>query len=369
MPLPTKVIGGYWENWGTGPTLGNIAAEYNTVFVAFAQGVSADSGKLQFRPQVQSAESFKVDVKKLQGRGVKVLLSIGGYYDMPNMSWGYKIDNSTKQNEAVASIKTLVNEYGFDGIDWDLEHGINYIGLVEVSEQLKKLFGDGFIIAAVPAPFSSEYLQLAKLLGSKLDFIGPQYYDRNMSEAQSRAEMILHTKQLVSALGAERVGIGVRNVASPGSTVDTNNVVSLTTAVAVWLELVKEFPKLKGVYVWSVNFDQSVGYAFAKNMSKVIDLTTPTVPTIPLPVPEFYVILAGDTLKAIGAKFGLNWEEIAKWNSLGTGDTIFTGQTIRLKAPTQAQTKTIKDLKPLAPTANLADVISAYNELLGMLQK
>lgn len=369
MPLPSKVVGGYWENWGSGPKLGEIATEFNTVFVAFAQGVNVNSGKLQFSPQIQSSTSFKADVKKLQARGVKVILSIGGWYDMPNMTWGYKIDNSTKQNEAVASIKSLVTEYGFDGIDWDLEHGINYIGLVEVSEQLKRDLGSDFIIAAVPAPNSSEYLSFAKQLGNKLDFIGPQYYDRNMSEVQSRAEIIAHTRQLIAAVGAERVGIGARNVATvPGSLVDTNNVVTLATYTSVWQELVREHPKLKGMYVWSVTLDASVGYAFAKTMSKIIGPTTnPENPTAPLPAPEFYVILAGDTIRAIAAKFGLSWEDIVFWNKLENPAAIFPGQQIRLKPPVLQ--KTIKDLAKLPETADLKTVIAAYNELLGILQK
>lgn len=366
MPLPTKVIGGYWENWGSGPTLGNIAPEYNTVFIAFAQGVTAGSGKLQFVPQVQSKDSFKVDVKKLQSRGVKVILSIGGWYDLPNMTWGYQIDTSNKRQEAVASLKTLVSEYGFDGIDWDLEHGINVDSLTYVSETLKRELGADFIIAAVPAPSSDSYLRLARNLGPNLDFIGPQYYDRNMSESQSLAEILNHTKQLIDVVGAGRVGIGVRNVASPGSLGDTGNVVTIATAVSAWTTLAKSFPNLKGMYVWSVNFDAGVGYAFAKTMSKIIGATTtPDTPT----VPEFYTVLVGDTLKAIGSRFGINWEDLAKWNDLGTGDVIFVGQTLRLKAVPEATSKTIKDLKPLATTASLGDLIAAYNELLGILQR
>ncbi len=272
--LPRKVVGGYWQNWGLpSVTLGSVPAAYNVVFLAFALGVSPSSGALQWSQYVQTDASFKSDIRLLQGQGRKVILSIGGWFDLPNQTWGYSLgpDNTAARvRDCVLSIKALRSEYGFDGIDWDLEHlpQLYIPGLVAASRQLKAELGPEFIITAAPAPSNAGYTTLALQLGEDLDFIGPQYYDQDSTEAASRAQIVRHTKELIAAgIPADRVGIGTRTVGNVGSMADTSNVITLATINSAWDELEALYPTLRGAFAWSVNLDQSVGYVFANQIS------------------------------------------------------------------------------------------------------
>ena len=48
------------------------------------------------------------------------------------------------------------------------------------------------------------------------------------------------------------------------------------------------------------------------------------------PPPNTYVVLAGDTLSGIGAKLGIDWEELARLNNLHSPYTIYIGQQLLL---------------------------------------
>ena len=43
-----------------------------------------------------------------------------------------------------------------------------------------------------------------------------------------------------------------------------------------------------------------------------------------------YTVKSGDTLSAIGAKFGVSWQEIAKVNNIDNPDLIYPGQTFKI---------------------------------------
>lgn len=50
--------------------------------------------------------------------------------------------------------------------------------------------------------------------------------------------------------------------------------------------------------------------------------------------PGTYIVLAGDTLSGIGAKSGVQWTDLARFNNLHFPYTIFIGQVILLTDPT-----------------------------------
>lgn len=52
--------------------------------------------------------------------------------------------------------------------------------------------------------------------------------------------------------------------------------------------------------------------------------------------PGTYIVLAGDTLSGIGAKTGILWTDLARWNNLHFPYTIFIGQVILLSDPLSA---------------------------------
>jgi GH25 family lysozyme M1 (1,4-beta-N-acetylmuramidase) len=54
------------------------------------------------------------------------------------------------------------------------------------------------------------------------------------------------------------------------------------------------------------------------------------VPPPPAPSPGTYTVKAGDTLSGIGAALGVDWHEIARVNGLSDPNRIFPGQVLRL---------------------------------------
>ncbi len=62
---------------------------------------------------------------------------------------------------------------------------------------------------------------------------------------------------------------------------------------------------------------------------------------------EAYTVRAGDTLYAIAWHFGVDHRDLARWNGLGSGDVIYPGQRLRLRAPQRVSQRPAA--KPAAP--------------------
>lgn len=73
---------------------------------------------VEFSPVYGTDAEFKSDISYLKSKGKKVVLSIGGQNGVVLLP-----DNASKQR-FINSIQSLIDKYGFDGIDIDLESGI-----------------------------------------------------------------------------------------------------------------------------------------------------------------------------------------------------------------------------------------------------
>ncbi|ALU62709.1 chitinase [Pseudomonas syringae pv. lapsa] len=117
-----NILMGFWHNWpsesGQGYQQGmfeemaltGIHEAYNVVAVAFMKG----SGIPTFKPYNLSDEAFRAEVAALNAQGRAVLISLGGA--------DAHIELHAGQEEALAyEIIRLVEVYGFDGLDIDLE--------------------------------------------------------------------------------------------------------------------------------------------------------------------------------------------------------------------------------------------------------
>lgn len=56
------------------------------------------------------------------------------------------------------------------------------------------------------------------------------------------------------------------------------------------------------------------------------------------PVPASYRVQRGDTLYSISFRYGLNYREVARWNSIDSRYFIYPGQTLRLTSGTASRT-------------------------------
>jgi chitinase len=286
MSLPAKVSGGYWQNWGKPDILlKDVPTGYNVVLIAFAYGNGKNGGGVVLDlPGFQSQSSFISDIKTLHGQGRKVLLSIGGSNDL-----GIHLTTTTHVAEMVSSVSALVTTYGFDGIDWDLENTSNFnvTSMVSVSRQLKAKWSS-FAITINSAPSAAIYKQVAQQLGADLDMICHQFYDYDAAEptewlsgVTSRVGELVNTYKIPPS----KIGIGVKNVSTLGSSADTSKTTTIATTNLAWSTLSTKYPGLRGMFVWSINLDKSVNYAFANQVApKIIGTVSPT-PVEPTPTP------------------------------------------------------------------------------------
>lgn len=119
--LPSKVLVGYWENWGT-LRLKDIDERYNVLMLSFLEADKnndEDDNKiddLEFTPTNKT--QLKADIPVVQAQGRKVLFSIGG------ANGSFKLTSEADKNTFISKVKAFIKEYGVDGIDIDIERTI-----------------------------------------------------------------------------------------------------------------------------------------------------------------------------------------------------------------------------------------------------
>lgn len=121
---PAQVVNtliGYWHNWSDASApyipLDKIDKRYNVVEVAFATPVSPSDMHMQFTPDVVTQAEFISSMRTLQRQGKKVLISVGG----ANAS--VDLTTTANKNVFVSSMTSIINTYGFNGMDIDIENG------------------------------------------------------------------------------------------------------------------------------------------------------------------------------------------------------------------------------------------------------
>ncbi len=160
----------------------------------------APEGTLRFRvPQGLDPVQLKADIRDLQARGKKVMISLGGGGAF------FKLDDPAHIANFTSSVTQIVSEYGFNGVDIDFEtpslvlqpgdtdfrHPTtpSIVNLIAGLRQLHDHFGPGFMISLVPegpqlpaglvsygGQFGS-YLPIANALRDILSFVDVQDYN------------------------------------------------------------------------------------------------------------------------------------------------------------------------------------------------
>jgi chitinase len=117
--LPNPALVGYWQNWNDFQCpyipLTQIDTSYNVIPVAFAVPAPGTTYNMTFVPDGISQINFKKQIDTMHLRGKKVLISIGGANDPVSLP------DTIKRNTFISSMMSIINYYGFDGVDIDLE--------------------------------------------------------------------------------------------------------------------------------------------------------------------------------------------------------------------------------------------------------
>ncbi|MGG4396437.1 glycosyl hydrolase family 18 protein [Paenibacillus thiaminolyticus] len=326
-PAPGKLLIGYWHNFDNGSTalkLRDVSPQYDVIHVAFAETVGGDHSILSFTPYNATVAEFRSDVAYLHSQGKKVLISIGGQNGSVELHSNQDVQNF------VNSLASIIQTYGFDGLDIDLEGGSVSLGagdtdyrhpttpkivnLIAAVRQLSDRVGPGFMLTMAPetayvqggivayaGPWGA-YLPVIHGLRDKLDFIHVQHYNAGGNEALdgrvytqgtadfqvAMAEMLLrgfpigrNPNNLFQPLREEQVAIGLPAVPSAAPSGGYTSGADIAKALryivkgtsyggTYTLQQTGGYPNFRGVMTWSVNWDATSGYAFANQVRSAL---------------------------------------------------------------------------------------------------
>ena len=318
--LPEKVLVGYWHNWHEGASLPfiklkDIDDRYNVICLSFAVATGGDPTNMAFNMYSGSSyddEDLKVDIAAKQAEDKVVLMSLGG------ATGSFRLSTTARKNGFVADMKTMITEYGVDGIDIDLEqrsnvcmysgtiqsptdaHVVNMIAaLQELLTWYQSEFGKKMILTMAPetvyvegglssyqvsALCGGSYLPIIEALRDDLDLLMVQlyntgemfdldlglHYQGTQSFITSQTEAIIRGFTAVGGLGfysgldPSQVAVALPSCPSAGSGYISPS--SLKPALNYLLGesgkvgsyTLKEaggYPTLRGMMTWSINND------------------------------------------------------------------------------------------------------------------
>lgn len=197
------LVVGYWHNWTGKSTeyipLRKVPSVYNQINVAFAVPSPKGDGAMIFTPTKQTPEEIKKDIAFHQARGTRVLISIGGG------NHPVVLKNRQQAQAFTRSLVKILNEYGFNGLDINLEkHSLvlaagdldfrkpttpRIVNFIEGIRNVVSQYDSSFFLSASPETqfmtsghkrYGGEYggyLPVLHALRGDLDLVHMQYYN------------------------------------------------------------------------------------------------------------------------------------------------------------------------------------------------
>jgi chitinase len=315
------LVAGYWHNWQDEETgwiaLDEIPEEYDRVIVSFALPKQPWDGTMVFAPDRDSDEGFRASVARLQARGTKVLIAIGG------SAHPIELNTAAERDAFVASMLEIIDAYGFDGLDVNLEGrslvldegdldfraptSPKIVHLIEALRSIKSECGRAFLLTFAPETLytvggygrygdaAGGYLPVLHALRNELDAVHLQLYNSGSqflymgSGAEDQiveqgsiefvvglSAMLAHgfpvnrdAGQFFEGLGPERIfaGLPAHPSAAPSggylAPERVKEMLQIATGQRPWIFLdeVEEIegqrmiPVIGGVMLWSINWD------------------------------------------------------------------------------------------------------------------
>ncbi|MGW7260090.1 chitinase [Streptomyces sp. NPDC054834] len=283
--LPKHAVTGYWQNFNNGATvqkLADVPSAYDIIAVAFADATSTP-GAVTFNLDSSglggyTVDQFKADIKAKQAAGKKVIVSVGGQNGTVSVS-----DTTSAANFA-NSVYSLMQTYGFDGVDIDLENGLNATYMSQALRALSAKAGSSLVITMAPQTIdmqstSNAYFQTALNVKDILTVVNMQYYNSGSmlgcdGKVYSQGSVDFLTAlaciQLEGGLSPSQVGLGVpASTSAAGSgyvspTVVNNALDCLAKGTGCGsFKPSRTYPDLRGAMTWSTNWDAASGNAWS----------------------------------------------------------------------------------------------------------
>lgn len=283
--LPKHAVTGYWQNFNNGATvqkISDVSSQYDIIAVAFADAATTP-GAVTFNLDSAglggyTVDQFKADIAAKHAAGKKVIISVGGQNGTVSVS------DSTSATNFANSVYSLMQTYGFDGVDIDLENGLNATYMSQALRSLSSKAGSSLVITMAPQTIdmqstSNAYFQTALNVKDILTVVNMQYYNSGSmlgcdGKVYSQGSVDFLTAlaciQLQGGLSPSQVGLGLpASTSAAGSgyvspTVVNNALDCLTAGTNCGsFKPSKTYPDLRGAMTWSTNWDAAAGSSWS----------------------------------------------------------------------------------------------------------
>ncbi len=339
--MPNPALVGYWHNWNDAGApyiqVNAVDSRYNVIEVSFAIPVAGTDYNMQFTPDQVSQATLISQIQTMQGQGKKILISMGG------ATSPISLDNLNEKNIFISSMLSIINTYGFDGIDIDFEGGsvtttggtisnptdAKILNLIDAVKQIMQSYHTShnkkLLLTMAPetafvqggqSSYGSiwgAYLPVIHALRDSLDILQVQLYNSGSMYGidgniytQGTADFIIAMTDAVihgfntaggffNGLPASKVAIGLPacSAAAGGGYTDTaivKDAIDYLRGTGLrpgnyTLSLAGGYPTLRGMMTWSVNWDAvstcNGAYSYATNYQRIF-----SAPVICSPCPK-----------------------------------------------------------------------------------
>jgi chitinase len=283
--LPKHVVTGYWQNFDNGATvqkLHDVPSHYDIIAVAFADATGTP-GQVTFNLDSAglggyTVDQFKADIRAKQAAGKKVVISVGGERGTVT------VNDAASATNFANSVYALMQTYGFDGVDIDLENGLNATYMTQALRSLSAKAGPSMILTMAPQTIdmqstSNSYFRTALNVKDILTVVNMQYYNSGSmlgcdGKVYSQGSVDFLTAlaciQLEGGLSPSQVGLGLpASTRAAGSGYVSPSVVNnaldcLTKGTGCGsFKPPRTYPDLRGAMTWSTNWDATAGNAWS----------------------------------------------------------------------------------------------------------
>lgn len=326
---------GYWHNWNDANApyiqLDQIDTRYTIIEVAFATPVSTTDMTMQFTPDVVTSAVFISKVQALQAANKKVLISIGGATGTIDLT------TTANKNAFINSMTSILNTYGFDGIDIDVENGasvtntggtianptnVAQLNLIDAIKQIMQTYHATYnkklMLTMAPetayvqggqsafAGIWGGYLPIIHALKDSIDILQVQLYNSGSMYGIDNNVYNSGTADFISAMteagihgfttsGGPFLGLPANKIAVglPACTSAAGSGYITTSVVKSAIDYIRGvganpgsynltqstgYPDLRGMMTWSINWDAVAScngaYSYAANYQVIFGLPT-----------------------------------------------------------------------------------------------
>ena len=211
-----------------------------------------------------------------------MILSVGGELGR------VQVASSAAATAFSDSAFALMQSYGFDGIDIDLENGLNPTFMAQALRSLRARAGANLIITMAPQTIDMQstggsYFQLALSIRDILTVVHTQYYnsgsmlgcDQMQAYGQGTVNFMtaLACIQLENGLRPDQVSLGLPagpgaaggGIVAPALVNQALDCLARGTNCGTFRPP-RTYPGIRGAMTWSINWDQANGGNFARTV-------------------------------------------------------------------------------------------------------